>query len=461
MPSALRELRALVRLALPLAAAQAGTTLMGLVDVAVLGRLGATELGAAGIGNSLFFAIAMLGMGIVMGVDPLVSQALGARNPLHARRILWQGIWLANAVAFALMIPMGLSPLLLPLIGVEPSLIEPATIYVHVRMLSLPAFLMFIALRSYLQAHGVTRAMIFAALIANVFNFFADVLLVFGGGILPEWAGVLRRVPAMGVAGAALASVVASLVQVAILAWAIRAMPLAEPVPKLRRLDRELFARGFRVGLPVGLQMGAEVGVFALAGLLAAKFGEAAVASHQIALTLASFTFTVAVGVGAAGSVRVGRAIGARDREGTRVAGLVAFGAGAGFMAAAAVLFWLFPEALASMMTNQPGILMAAVPLLAVAAVFQISDGLQAVGAGVLRGAGDTTYAFVANIVGHWLVGLPIALWLGFSLGFGVVGIWWGLCAGLTVVAVLLVVRFVRRSAGEIQPLESPAFPAP
>lgn len=455
MPNAVRiELRALVRLALPLAAAQAGTQLMGLVDVAVLGRLGATELGAAGLGNSLFFALAILGMGIVMGIDPLISQALGARADIQARRVLWQGVWLALAVGLLLMIPMAFSPLLLPLLDIDEHLIAPASTYVRVRMLSLPFFMGFIALRAYLQAHGIIRAMIFAMVAGNVFNLVADIVLVFGGSVLPAWAGPLRGIPAFGIGGAAAASVVAQIVMVAILALAVRAIRIGEDAPRdLHALDRPLFLRGVRVGLPVGLQMGAEVGVFALVGLIAGKFGEAALGAHQVALTLASFTFTAAVGIGAAGSVRVGRAIGARDARGTRLAGLTAFAAGTGFMAIAALAFLLFPRPLALLLTNQEAVLGMAVPLLAVAAVFQISDGVQGVGAGVLRGAGDTRFAFAANLVGHWLVGFPVALVLGFTLSMGIVGLWWGLCVGLTAVAALLLLRFLRVSSKEIAPL--------
>lgn len=456
MPSTARqELRSLLRLAIPLAAAQAGTQMMGLVDVAVLGRLGATELGASGLGNSLFFMLAIIGMGIVMGIDPLVSQSLGGGDERQARRSLWQGIWLAGIVGLLLMVPMGISPMVLPWMGIERELVLPAAVYLRVRMLSLVPFLMFIALRAYLQAHGITRPMIVAMVVGNVFNLAADIVLVFGGTVLPSWTGPLRHIPAYGVAGAAIATVFGTILQLGILAAAVRAIPMPEGPRRVRAFEPSLFRTAFRVGLPVGLQFGAEVGVFGLAGLLAGKFGEVQLSAHQIAITLASFTFTFAVGIGAAGSVRVGRAIGGLDAAGTRMAGMVAFVGGGGFMALSAILFWLFPRQLASLLTNQPGILLAAVPLLAVAAVFQISDGIQAVGAGVLRGAGDTRYAFFANLVGHWLIGFPIALYLGFPAGFGVVGMWWGLCAGLTAVAAMLLARFLRLSSREIRPIAS------
>jgi MATE family multidrug resistance protein len=170
-------------------------------------------------------------------------------------------------------------------------------------------------------------------------------------------------------------------------------------------------------------------------------------------LTLASFTFTVAVGIGSAASVRVGVGVGSRNQRAARVAGMTAFLFGAGYMSLMAVAFALFPEKVATLLTNKPEVIAAAAPVLIVAAFFQISDGIQAVGAGVLRGAGDTRFAFAANVVGHWLVGMPIALWLGFGAGYGVIGLWWGLCAGLSAVALLLFLRFRRISSRAIRPL--------
>lgn len=160
-----------------------------------------------------------------------------------------------------------------------------------------------------------------------------------------------------------------------------------------------------------------------------------------------------------AGSVRVGWAVGARDTPAARRAGLTAFAAGAAVMSISALLFWLFPRPLARALSDQDEVISAAVPLLAVCAVFQLSDGIQGVGAGVLRGAGDTRFAFIANLVGHYLIGLPVAVVLGLRLGQGVIGLWWGLCAGLTAVAVALFARFLRLSAREIAPLER--HPAP
>jgi multidrug resistance protein, MATE family len=453
LPTYRTELKRLFALALPLAAAQAGTQLMSVVDIAVLGRLGGKEMAAAGLANAVFFAISIFGMGLGFGIDPLISQALGAGNRVRARAVLWQGGWLALAVSAVLTIPMVCGPLLLRAIGVEKELIAPATTYLLIRTTGLLPWYLFLAIRAYLQAHHITRPMVMAMVIGNIFNLFADILFVFGGRVLPEWAGPLRAMPAMGVAGAAIATVLGQILQLAIVAAAVWKMDLPDGVSVPRRWNGVEVRRAFGVGLPVALQMLAEVGIFALVALLAGRLGTLDLAAHQLVISLASFTFTVALGVSSAGSVRVGLAVGAGDQRGTKIAGHAAFLGGVAVMVVGALIFVLFPRELARLLTNKEEVISAALPLFFVAAVFQISDGLQAVGAGVMRGAGDTKFAFLANVIGHWLLGFPVALLLGFSMRMGIVGLWWGFVAGLSAVAVMLVVRFERLSSSPIRPL--------
>lgn len=436
------ELRELFRLAMPLAAAQAGTQMMGLVDVAVLGRLGAQELAGSGLATAVFFAVSVFGMGMMLGIDPLVAQAVGAGNRIRARHVLWQGLWLSLIVAAALTVLLLFGALALPLIGAAPEIIGHARAFLLVRTASLLPFLMFMAIRAYLQAHHVTKPMVVAMIVANIFNFALDLVFVFG---IHGW------IPAMGVAGAALSTVICTFIEFGIVAAAARNMKPPGSVD--HRPDRTAILQAVRVGMPIGLHMGAEVGVFALVALLAGRLGTLHLAAHQLVINLASFSFTVAVGVAAAGSVRVGNAIGARNAEGTRTAGNAAFIGGILVMGVSAAVFALAPAPLARLFTNQPAVIAASIPLMMVAAVFQLSDGVQAIGAGVLRGAGDTRYTFWANLMGHWVIGLPLALWLGFARGMGIVGLWWGLCVGLTIVAVLLFVRFERRSRALIEPI--------
>jgi MATE family multidrug resistance protein len=427
---------------MPLAAAQAGTQLMGLVDVAVLGRLGAPELAGSGLATAVFYAVSVFGMGMMLGVDPLVAQAVGAGDRVRARRVLWQGLWLSLIVAAVLTVLLLLGALALPLIGAAPEIIGHARAFLLVRTAGLVPFLMFLAIRAYLQAHHVTKPMVVAMIVANIFNFALDLVFVFG---MHGW------IPAMGVAGAALSTVICTFIELGIVAAAARNMKLTGSVD--HRPERTAILQAVRVGMPIGLHMGAEVGVFALVALLAGRLGTLHLAAHQLVINIASFSFTVAVGVATAGSVRVGNAIGARNAEGTRTAGNAAFVGGIVVMGVSASVFALAPAPLARLFTNQPAVIAASIPLMMVAAVFQLSDGVQAVGAGVLRGAGDTRYTFWANLLGHWVIGLPLALWLGFARGLGVVGLWWGLCVGLTIVAVLLFARFERRSRVLIEPI--------
>jgi MATE family multidrug resistance protein len=451
--SSLSEVRALAVLAGPLALAQLGLQLMGVVDVAVVGRLGAVPLASVGLGNGIFFTLSVIGMGAMMGLDPLISQALGAGDRLRARRLLWQGAWLACAVGVALSLVVVIASLLLERFGIASDVAHQTRSYLLVRAFSLVPLLAFTGLRSYLQATRVTWPLVASVAMANVVNLILVWALALGGASLPFVGGALAWIPAMGAVGSAIATLSCTVLQLVLLSWAVGRIP----VDGFGRADRRPVAPDLRqalsVGVPVGLQMGAEVGIFALAGLLAGRMGAEVLAAHQIALTLASLSFSVAVGIGSAGGVRVGLAIGANDLAGTRRAGFTAFIAGGGFMACSALLFVLAPSHLVSLLTDSPELVRAATPLLAVAALFQVSDGLQGVGAGVLRGAGDTRFTFLANVAGHYLVGLPIVLALGVFGTMGLSGLWLGLAAGLTAVAAGLLGRFARLSSRPIQAL--------
>jgi MATE family multidrug resistance protein len=460
-----QELSALLVLAVPMALTQGGQALMGVVDVAVVGHAGQVALTATSLGNSLYFSLAIFGMGVMHGLDPLVAQAVGAGDAVRARRLVWQGLWLALGLTVALGPAIALVPrLLVPFgaaagsaldvpLGITPEVAALAQRFILWRLPSLPCFFGYFALRAYLQAVGRVRPMVVAVVAANVLNLCGDLLLVFGGAGLPAWTGPLRAVPAMGVAGAALSTAMCSVLQAAVLALGVRAILRTEPLRVARRPDARELALAVRVGLPAGLHMFAEVSFFSLASVLSAAFGTAPGAAHAIALQVASLTFTVAVGLGNAGSVRVGRAVGARDRAGARRAGVVALAAGAAFMSGTALVLLLAPTEVAGVMTDDPGILAIAVPLLRVAACFQLFDGLQGVGAGVLRGAGETRFTFLANMVAYWIVGLPLMFVLLSRLELGVFGLWAGFVVSLAVVAAGVVWRFLHVTAREIVPL--------
>lgn len=435
------QIRTLLRLAVPLALAQAGQSLMGLVDTAVLGRLTPEAQGAAGLANSLSFTVMLFGMGVMMALEPLVAQAVGAGQRTAARALLWQGFWLALLASAVLCPLVVLLPGALAHFGVAPSVAQQAGLYAWWRVPGVPGTLLFVVARAYLQATGRQTAIFGAMVAANLLNLALDVLLVFGIG----------PIPALGVRGAALATSLSTWAQFVIMALAL------DPAPAglLRAPDWAALRSALRLGLPIGAHFLVESGVFALAGVLAGRLGAQSVAAHQVALNWASFTFCIAAGVGSAASVQVGWAVGARTSSAVRRTGMLAFACAAAVMSCACAAFFLFPEPLARLLSSDPVVIRMVSSLFFVAGCFQVFDGIQVVGAGALRGAGDTGFPFWANLVGHWLVGLPVALALGVWGPFGLAGIWWGLSAGLAYVAVAVFVRFVRVSGRPVASLLS------
>jgi MATE family multidrug resistance protein len=443
-PALKTELRQLARLAGPLAAAQAGAQIMNLVDLAVVGRLGAAELAATGLGSAIFFALSVVAMGLVFGIDPLISQAFGAGDPVRARHMLWQGVWLSLGATVVLSLVLGSFSFLVPRFGMAPNVAHLTVVFILWRTLGLAPLLLFLVCRAYLQAQRITRPLLVAVIACNVFNFLSDLVLVYG----------LGPFPALGISGAAISTDLGSVLMFAVLAWEVRKIKLPPHDAGKLHLPFWREIRGaVKVGLPIGLQMGVEIGIFALVGVLAGRLGTLHVAAHQLVLGIASFTYTISLGIANAAAVRVGLAVGARNREGARTAGFAALLGAVTWMSFAAILLAVFPREVARLVTTKTDVIAVAVPLFFVAALFQLSDGIQVVASGALRGAGDTHFSFYVNFAGYWILGLPIALLLEKSMG--VVGLWWGLSAGLAFVAVLLFLRFNRLSKQEIIPLHA------
>lgn len=427
------ELRAQLGLALPLVAQQIGFQLMGNVDAALLGRYSDTALAAAGVGNNLLFAIISVGWGLVMGLDTVLPQAIGAGRHADARRALGAGLRLAIMAGLVCTLAVLATPEILTLAGVDPDVAREARVYIDLRAIGNVPFLMSIALRSYFAAHHVTRPLITAVVVGNLVNAGLDVLLIYGVG----------PIPALGVAGAALATVTVQAATTALYFHSVRAIDRGEPRPASTRAD---VLQVLRYGLPVGGHLFAEIGIFTLATVLAAHMGKVPAAGHSIALMLSSFTFSVAMGIGAATSVRVGHAVGAGDRALARRRGVLGLYIGFAVMGTFAPLFLLAPRALAHLFTDDAVVIAATVPLLQIAALFQLSDGTQTIIAGALRGLGDTRVIFAGNVAGHYGIGLAVSLTLAFGLDLGAPGLWWGLSAGLTATAIYLVLRFLSRT---------------
>lgn len=432
MREALVELRRLVALSIPIAVTQLGNVMLGVVDVLMLGRVGREELDAAALGNLWLTATLVLGTGVVLGLDPLVAQAHGAGDGRRLGMLLQRGVVVALLVSVPVMLLWTLTGPVLEWFGQAPHLAAEAQRYALVQLPGAAAILVYAAMRAYLQGRGIAGPAMRVVLLANLVNIAADYWLIFGG----------LGVPALGVAGAGLATGLVRVFMVAALAWVIvrRGLHVGAWVPWSRAaLDRRELAKIASLGFGVGMQIGLEVWAFQVAMLLAGWLGEAPLAAYSVVINLASTSFMVPLGIGMAAAVRVGNLIGAgRPREAQRAA-WVALGLGGAVMCASAVAFVVWREELPALFGVDPAVQALAAGTLPIAAAFQVFDGVQAVGCGVLRGMGWMRPAAVANLLGYWALALPLAYWLAFAGGQGVHGLWWGLTAGLLAVAVGLV----------------------
>jgi MATE family multidrug resistance protein len=426
------EWRALTAIAVPVVIVQVGMMFMGVVDTLMVGRVSAEALAAVALGNLYFFNCIVIAMGALMALDPLVAQAVGAKDHTAITRSIQRGLLLS--VVLGLITTLGMIPAVPILRGFRQpvEVIPQAATYIHVSAASMLPFLAFTVLRQSLQALGRLAPIVVTIVAANLLNGVLNWVLIFGH----------LGAPPLGVAGAAIATVIGR--------WAMVGMLLAltwkDFRPHLRPLDRASFTWGplsrmLALGLPIGLQQFLEFSAFAAVGLLMGTFGAIQVAGHQIALNLAALTFMVPLGVSAAAAVRVGHAVGSADAPRSRRAARIAYVAGAGFMTTTAALFLTLPRPLSALYTTDSAVIGIAASLIPIAGLFQVFDGLQAVGAGVLRGLGDTRVPLFAMLSGYWLIGVPVSLYLGFRTGLGPQGLWWGFVAGLASVALFLLIR--------------------
>ena len=428
-----KELRPVVSLATPVVVAEVGWVSMQLVDIGMVGRLGPEAIGAVGVGSALFLAFGVFGMGLLLGLDTLVSQAYGAGARSECRRWLRHGLWLA----LGLSLPIGLAARAvganLEIWGFDPSVLPLVRDYFDVVTLSLPPLLLYAAFRRYLQAVTRVTPIMVTLVTANVVNAAANWVLVFGN----------LGAPALGVEGAAWATCISRSYMAVVLALVTaRQGGLGRPRAGVRSAG---FRRLLALGWPAATQHALEYGAFAAVTLLAGRLEPTTLAAHQIVLNVAGLTFMVPLGISAAGAVRVGHAVGRRDPPGASAAGWSAIALGAGVMTLSAAVFLAAPRLILGIFTPDAQVVGIGLTLIFVAALFQIFDGLQVAATGALRGLGDTRTPMRMNLAGHWMCGLPIGYTLCFVAGWGVIGLWIGVLIGLTLVGAVLLAIWRRR----------------
>lgn len=417
------ELGPMLRLALPVVVAELGWMAMGIVDTILVGPLGAEATGAVGLGSNLYMASAIFGMGLLLGLDQMVSHAHGAGDEELARRSLTQGVWLAIGLTPVLMLLVRGVATLLPGWGINPIVLRETLPYLAAIAWGTGPLMLYGAARRYLQGVGRVRPVTFALVTANLVNAGVAWLLINGYGGMPR----------LGVTGSGWATTLARVYLAAVLVgtylW-YRPAGLGWSWP---RFEPKLMGRLLQLGWPAAVQVTLEVGVFATATALAGKLAATDLAAHQITLNVSSLTFMVPLGVASAGAVRVGQALGRKDPRGAAASGWTALAIGLGFMACSGVTLLVFARPIIALFTRDPAATAASIRLFYLAAAFQLFDGVQVVATGVLRGAGDTRSPMLTNLVAHWGIGLPLGYALGFGLGGGIVGLWVGLSIGLVI----------------------------
>ncbi len=437
------HLRGTMALGLPIIGTQMAQMGIGFVDTMMLGWMGATTLAASVLGTTVFFMVLVVGFGLAQAVMPLASQAAGEGDERSLRRSVRMGFWVVTAYGVLMMPLLWNTGAILLAMGQDPELAASAQIYVRIVQWSIFPVLIVSVLRSYLASVERIQIVMWVTLAAVGVNGALNYALIFGN----------FGAPALGLAGAALASLTTNILSAAAIVTYcqnVEHIRRHEIFVRFWRADWVAFREVFRLGLPISMTILAEVGLFSVASIMMGWIGTIPLAAHGIALQITSISFMIPLSFSQAGTVRLGRAIGRKDPLGVERAGWTVIVLGVGFAVFSAAVFVSVPQALISLYLDAANpdaadILAYGAPLLAVAAAFQVVDSLQVLGAGLLRALKDTRVPMFIAMFSYWAVGVPAAYILGFVRDLGGVGVWSGLALGLAFAAVLMNWRYFRR----------------
>ncbi len=422
-------------LALPVIITQIGFVMMGVVDSVMVGRIGDAPLAASSISVGFFFIITVVGLGIVMAMTPMVAIAVGSADREKCSIVFQQGIWVSFFTGVILNLITFFGAKLIPSMDQPPEVAQLAVSYTQIISLSTIPMLVFTAYKQFIEGLSFTRPAMVVAILANLINVFCNWIFIYGNlGFEP-----------MGLDGAGIATLGSRIFMLISLAAFVHKSSEFKrynlrifPFSGINEIGREIL----RIGVPSGFQYFFEVGCFATAAFMVGWIGKDELASHQIALNVSSITYLACLGLSTAGTIRVGNALGAGDMSGVKKAGSIALFMGASFMIAAGLSFILLNDLIPRFYTSDAEVLLFAPKLLMIAAFFQIFDGTQAIALGNLRGITDVKIPTVITFIAYWVIGLPSAYLLGFPLGLGTEGVWYGLSISLIASSLMLNTRF-------------------
>jgi multidrug resistance protein, MATE family len=422
-------------LAYPVVLSQLGHILVSVADSIMVGRLGTVPLAAASLANSIFTIVLVFGLGLSYSITPLVAAAHGRNNRKRISLLLINGLVVSTLMGVLLFLGSYLLTPLLYYLDQPEEVVALAIPFLYILFFSMIPLMVFQGFKQFAEGLSLTRQSMYISIFANVLNVTGNYVLIYGK----------LGFPAYGMEGAAISTLVSRIIMALTMAWYIRSSALLKPFRlrwKQKYLSLRHMWRIIRLGLPISVQMIFEMGAFSFSAIMIGWLGAKELAAHQIAINVAALTYMMASGIGAAATIRVGNLFGQGKIKEMRAAGLSSLIMAILFMSATGLILVLANNFIPTFYIQDPQVIELAAGLLLIAAIFQVSDGVQVVGLGCLRGLEDVKIPSMVSLLAYWVVGLPIGYILCFKLHFGINGIWTGLLIGLTIAALLLYLRF-------------------
>jgi len=430
-----KHITSTLTLAIPVIIGQLGLIMMGVVDSLMVGELGADYLAAAALANHVVILILIIGLGVSMAVTPLVAISIGAGKRDETQVLFKQSLIVNSAFGIIMTILILIGSELIPYLNQPPLVVKYASSYTKILAISIIPWMIYQSYKQFIEGLSITKPPMVVTIIANIVNAFVNWILIFGN----------LGFPRLELDGAGIATSSSRIFMVVVLILYVNRSKRFKEFDLsliIKKIDHFMIKKILRLGLPSGFQYFFEVGAFSFAVVMVGWLGAKSLAAHQIAINLASISFMAVTGISAAGGIRVGNAVGKADTKETRRAGFSAIILGASIMFCAGMIFIFLRNYLPSLYISDKDVISIASSLLVIAALFQLSDGTQAVGIGILRGITDVKVPTVITFIAYWIIGLPIGYLLGFTFVLGVQGVWVGLLIGLTASALMLFLRF-------------------
>ncbi|MBC6411140.1 MAG: MATE family efflux transporter [Ekhidna sp.] len=425
------HLRKNILLATPVVIGQLGHIMVGVADSVMIGRVGVVPLAGATFANSIFYVLFLFGIGVSNALTPLVSST-NPENKSRLYTLLQNNILLNLSLGIGIFLIAFTASFFLDYFGQEKEVVDAARPYLRIICSSIIPVMVFQSFRQYSEGLSDTFIPMVVSVIGNLINVGLNYFLIYGK----------FGFPALGLNGAGLATMISRIIMLGLVIYLTRRMWMG----MVMKFTKSIIRQQFNLGIPLGFQYVFEVGTFATASIMIGWIGAEELAAHQIAINMAAVTYMAASGVATAASVRVGNQLGRKDQRNLRIAGFSSFGIVGVFMAFCGLLFILLKDWLPLLYIEDKEVTSIASSLLVIGAAFQISDGLQAVGLGVLRGLRDVKIPTAVTFVSYWIIAIPLAYLFGFSFNWGIQGVWYALLSGLSLAAILHIWRFNRLS---------------